>query len=129
MNRPLTWRAFCLTIDAMKKLIALAAVVFLVPSLAYGVTVTVQAEDFTNSHNIMPENIRGEGGALIGLDYAGEWAEFRVSASPFGTYTVTMRCWGDENVPYRFLLATYPARGEDLETIEISYTGRGYCGY
>ena len=113
----------------MKKLIALvAAVLIFAPSLALGVDVSVQAEDFTSSYNIMPENIRGEGGALLGLDYAGEWAEFQVAAATFGTYTVTMRCWGNLNVPYHFHLVTLPVQGEDSQTIEISYIGRGFCG-
>jgi hypothetical protein len=113
----------------MKKLIALAAaVLMLAPSVARGVDVFVYAEDFTSSYNIMPENIRGEGGALLGLDYAGEWAEFQVSAATFGTYTVTLRCWGNANRPYHFHLVTMPVRGEDPQTIEISYTGLGYCG-
>jgi hypothetical protein len=113
----------------MKKLIAfVAAVLILTPSLARGVDVSVQAEDFTSSYNIMPESIYASGGALIGLDYAGEWAAFQVSAASFGTYTVSMRCWGNLNVPYHFHLITLPVRGEDPQTIEISYTGKGYCG-
>jgi hypothetical protein len=113
----------------MKKLIALvAAVLILAPSLARGVDVFVYAEDFTSSYNIMPESIRGEGGALLGLDYTGEWAAFQVSAASFGTYTVTMRCWGNANVPYHFHLVTLPVRGEDPQTIEIGYTGKGNCG-
>jgi len=113
----------------MKKLIALvAAVLIFAPSLALGVDVSVQAEDFTSSYNIMPENIRGEGGALLGLDYAGEWAEFQVAAATFGTYTVTMRCWGNLNVPYHFHLHILPVQGEEPQTIEISYIGKGFCG-
>jgi len=112
----------------MKKLIALVAVLLLAPSLARGVDVFIQAEDFTSSYNVMPENIRADGGALLGLDYAGEWAGFQIAAAAFGTYTVTMRCWGNLNVPYHFHLHILPVQGEEPQSIEISYTGKGYCG-
>ena len=113
----------------MKKLIALvAALVFLFPGFARAIDVFIQAEDFTSSNNIMPENIRADGGALLGLDYAGEWAGFQVAAATFGTYTVTMRCWGNLNVPYHFHLHILPVQGEEPQSIEISYTGKGYCG-
>ena len=113
----------------MKKLIALvAASLILAPSLARGVDVFIQAEDFTSSYNVMPENIRADGGALIGLDYAGEWAGFQVTTAAFGTYTVTMRCWGNLNVPYHFHLHILPVQGEAPQTIDIDFTGKGYCG-
>jgi hypothetical protein len=113
----------------VKKLIALAAAIIVMsPCFARAVDVSVQAEDFTSSYNVMPESIHASGGALIGLDYAGEWAAFQVSAASFGTYTVTLRCWGNLNVPYHFHLMTLPVRGEDPQTIEISYTGKGNCG-
>jgi hypothetical protein len=113
----------------MKKLIALAAVIIVMsPCLAWASEVYVQAEDFTSSYNVMPENIRADGGVLLGLDYAGEWAEFQVAAAPFGTYSVTLRCWGNLNVPYHFHLVTLPVQGEEPQTIEISYTGKGSCG-
>jgi len=113
----------------MKKLIAIvAAVLVLAPSLARGIDLFVQAEDFTSSYNVMPDNIRADGGALLGLDYAGEWAGFQVAAAAFGTYTVTMRCWGNLNVPYHFHLHVLPVQGEEPQTIEISYIGKGFCG-
>jgi hypothetical protein len=113
----------------MNKLIALvAAVLVLIPSLARGVIVTVQAEDFTSSYNICPETIRADGGSLLGLDCAGEWAEFQVAAPTFGTYMVSMRCWGNLNSPYLFHLVTKPVHGEDPQTITLSYVGKGYCG-
>ena len=113
----------------MKKLIALVAVLLLAPSLARGVDVFIQAEDFTSSYNVMPENIRADGGALLGLDYAGEWAGFQIAAAAFGTYTVTMRCWGNLNVPYHFHLHILPVQGEEPQSIEISYVGKGNCGH
>ncbi len=113
----------------MKKIVALAAALLILsPGLVRAVDVDVQAEDFTNSYNIEPEIIRADGGSLLGLDYPGEWAEFHFAASTFGTYTVMLRCWGNANVPYHFHLAIMPVQGEDPQTIEISYIGKGFCG-
>jgi hypothetical protein len=113
----------------MRRPIALvAAIVVLAPCFAGATDVYVQAESFTSSYNIMPENIRASSTVLVGLDYPGEWAEFQVSVSEFGTYLFTMRCWGNENAPYLFHLATRPVHGEDPQVINVSFTGRGYCG-
>jgi hypothetical protein len=129
MTPSLTGLAFCRRIDAMKKLVVIAAaILFLSPGFARAIDVYVQAEDFTSSNNIMPENIRADGGSLLGLDYAGEWAEFQVAAATFGTYAVTMRCWGNLNVPYHFHLAILPVQGGEPQQIEISYIGKGFCG-
>jgi len=113
----------------MKKLVALAvAVIALSPCPARAIDVYVQAESFTSSFDSMPENIRAYNGSLLGLDYAGEWAEFQVPASAFGTYLLSMRCWGNENAPYLFHLVTRPVAGEEPQTITLSFAGRGYCG-
>jgi len=113
----------------MKKLIAIVtAALILAPSLARAATVSVQAEDFVHSYNILPEAIRADGGVLMGLDAAGEWADFQLAAAGFGTYQVTMRCWGNLGVPYHFHLVTVPVQGEDPQTIEFSYVGKGNCG-
>ena len=113
----------------MRKLRALVALtIILAPCLARAEDVSVQAEDFFNSYNIELEAIRADGGTLKGLDYAGEWAEFYLLAPAFGTYGVTIRCWGNLNVPYHFHLVTLPLEGQDPQTIEFSYWGKGSCG-
>ena len=113
----------------MKKLVALAAaVIVLSPCPARAIDVYVQAERFTSSYNIMPENIRAYETALLGLDYPGEWAEFQVPVTGFGTYLLSMRCWGNLNSPYLFHLVTKPVQGEDPQTITLSFAGKGYCG-
>jgi hypothetical protein len=112
----------------MKRLVAFAVAVMLAPCLAGATDVYVQAESFTDFNNIMPENIRAYNGSLLGLDYPGEWAEFQVSVSTFGTYLLSVRVWGEANTPYLFHLKTRPIRGEDPQTITISFAGRGYCG-
>jgi hypothetical protein len=113
----------------MKRLCALIALtIILTPCLARAESVSVQAEDFFDSYNVELEAIRADGGALKGLDYAGEWADFYLQAPAFGTYAVTIRCWGDLNVPYHFHLVTLPLQGEDPQTIEFTYWGKGLCG-
>jgi hypothetical protein len=112
----------------MKALFVLVAALIVLSPAARAIDVFVQAEDFTSSNNVCPESIRADGGALLGLDCAGEWAQFQIAAATFGTYTVTLRCWGNLNVPYHFHLAVMPVQGEDPEIIEISYIGRGTCG-
>lgn len=113
----------------MKKLVALAAaVIALSPCLARAADAYVQAESFTDSYDIMPETIRAFETALLGLDYPGEWAEFAVPAAGFGTYALSMRCWGNLNSPYLFHLVTRPVQGEEMQTITLSFVGKGYCG-
>jgi hypothetical protein len=113
----------------MQKLIIFVSAAFiLAPCLAYAATNTVQAENFTQSYNILPDDIVANGGVLVGLDAAGEWAQFQLFTAEFGTFSVTMRCWGTLNVPYRFNLVTVPAEGEIQQTIQLNYTGKGSCG-
>ena len=114
----------------MKRFVVItAALLALAPCLVRGAEVFVQAENYTASYNIMPENIRVYNGiVLVGIDYADEWAEFQVSPPAFGTYTLMMRCWGNPNVPYLFHLVTRPVQGEEPETRTLSFVGRGSCG-
>ena len=113
----------------MKKLIASIAIAFIfVPCLASAVSNIIQAENFTQSHNIAPEEIATGTGVLVGLDAAGEWVEFQLFTSEFGTYSVTMKCWGTLNVPYKFNLVTVPPEGQSSQTIQLNFTGKGSCG-
>ena len=113
----------------MKKARAfVAAVALFAPCLASAASFTIQAENFAQSYNILPEDIAGATGALTGLDAAGEWAQFQFYTSMFGTYSVAMRCWGTYNVPYKFNLVTIPAGGGSAQTIHLNFTGKGSCG-
>ena len=116
--------------ENMRKIIALAAAALVVaPCLADATDVIVQAESFTDSHDIAFESIRVYNNiVLVGLDSAGEWAEFQIAAPAFGTYTLMMRCWGTLNVPYLFRLVTRPVQGEDPQTRTLSFVGQGSCG-
>ena len=113
----------------MKRIVVFAAALLaLPPCAALAVDVYVQAESRTSSYNIMPDAITDNGLVLMGIDFEGEWAEFQVAAPQYGTYTVTMRCWGDLNVPYVFELVTRPVCGEDPQAFTLSYIGKGSCG-
>lgn len=116
--------------DGMKTIVALAAALLaLAPCLVRGADVFVQAESFTSFHDIELETIRVYNGiVLIGLDAAGEWAEFQIAPPAFGTYTLMMRCWGTVNQPYLFRLVTRPVQGEEPQTRTLSFVGRGSCG-
>ncbi|MCK4350278.1 MAG: hypothetical protein KAX13_05430, partial [Candidatus Krumholzibacteria bacterium] len=64
-------------------------------------TIKVEAEafvDFYESGLYYP--IRGVLLRLEGLDYPGEWTEYNMNVSAYGTYSFLMLCWGDFNVPY-----------------------------
>jgi hypothetical protein len=114
----------------MKKAILIGfALLALAPCPVRGADVIVQAESYTGSYNVMPENIRVYNSiVLVGIDYADEWAEFQVVPPAFGTYNLWMRCWGTQNVPYLFHLVTRPVQGEEPETRTLSFVGRGSCG-
>jgi hypothetical protein len=113
----------------MKRITTLVfIVIMLYPCLARAISVVVQAEDFSNSCNIEPENIRSDNSILKGLDCAGEWTQYKLEVTAFGTYSFTVRCWGDSNVEYKFRLTTAPIEGEEPQSIEFRYTGKGSCG-
>jgi hypothetical protein len=113
----------------MRKLVLFAAAaVLLCPRVAGAVSVYVEAESFVQSYNIEPENVRADGTVLRGLDYPGEWAEYQAAFTAFGTYAFTMRCWGNLNALYSFRLTTMPTQGEEPQTFNLNYIGRGTCG-
>jgi hypothetical protein len=82
------------------------------------------AENFSLAHDIAMYPIRSYNGLLDGLDFPGEWVEYSLPVLPFGTYQVHLRCWGDP-VPYMLHLMTYPAQGEEPQTIAFDFTGKG----
>lgn len=101
----------------------------LVPSAAGAASAVRQAEDFTSYLNLAYYPIRSNLGMLEGLDAPGEWTQYIMPTLPFGTYKVTLRCWGNE-IPYHLQLATFPVQGEEPQTINFAFTGLGtsVCG-
>jgi len=84
-----------------------------------------QAESFVASHDIGFAAIRSNLSVLEGLDYPGEWTAYEISVPVYGTYSVRMRCWGEISAPYHLHLVTYPVEGEEVQTIDIDFTGLG----
>ncbi|MDD4857031.1 MAG: hypothetical protein PHD74_02885 [Candidatus Krumholzibacteria bacterium] len=105
-----------------------AVLTLLSPSLAHAASVYVQAESFTDSYNIDPEPIISDNSMLKGLDSAGEWTQYSLEVSAFGTYSYMVRCWGDLNVAYTFRITTAPVQGGEPQSVEFSYIGKGSCG-
>ncbi len=65
---------------------------------------------------------------LEGLDYPGEWTEYNINVSAYGTYSFLMLCWGDFNVPYHLKLHVTPALVGVTQTIDINFLGKGCYG-
>lgn len=105
--------------------VLVAAAVALSSCPARAADAYVQAENYTLSHDIGYTLIAPNGILLQGLDYPGEWTEYVLPQLPFGTYRVSMRCWGDVNVPYELYLKTFPAQGEEPQTVDLKFTGLG----
>jgi hypothetical protein len=114
----------------MRMTIAIAAAILLLaPSLASAADVYVQAEDYVYAYDIGYYPITTSGGLLYGVDTVGEWVQYELPGALYGTYTVTMRCWGDPNVPYVLQLVTLPSDPEDVpQAITLEFIGKGSCG-
>lgn len=114
----------------MRMIFVIAGVVLaFTPSFACAIDIFVQAEDYRFSHDIALDPIQSYQSLLYGLDYAGEWTQYELQATGFGTYGVTMRCWGEANVPYRLQLVTIPADVDGIpQTINFDFIGKGNCG-
>ena len=61
----------------------------------------------------------------IGLDAAGEWAEYDVPVAAFGHYTFLFKCRGDFGVGYNFQLI-FSLESGAKETVNFSFVGMGY---
>jgi hypothetical protein len=105
--------------------VLVTAAVVLSSCPAGAATAYVEAESYTVSHDLGYTLIAPYGILLQGLDVSGEWTEYVLPQLPFGTYRVSMRCWGEVNVPYELHLKTFPVQGEEPQTIDLKFTGLG----
>jgi hypothetical protein len=106
-----------------------AAAIALAPAPVRSLTIQVEAEDFVDFYEsglytLIRENL----GRLEGLDYPGEWTEYNMNVSDYGTYSFVLLCWGDFNVPYHLKLYVKPILGGDTQTIDINFIGKGCFG-
>jgi hypothetical protein len=95
--------------------------------------ILVEGESFTDYQNYSNVPIQAVAGPacsgglmLIGLDYPGEWTKYNVPVEDYGYYAARMLCRGDLNINYIIRLEVYPPAIGMPQTIEFSYTGRGY---
>ena len=65
---------------------------------------------------------------LEGLDFPGEWTDYNMNVSAYGTYSFLILCWGDFNVPYHLRLHLTPILGGTTQTIDINFLGKGCFG-
>lgn len=114
----------------MKMIVAVAGIILaFTPSFACALDLYVQAEAYAFANDIALDPIQSIQSLLYGLDYAGEWTQYEMPATSFGTYSVTMRCWGNAGVPYRLQLITMPADVDGIpQTIDFDFIGKGNCG-
>lgn len=91
--------------------------------------ITVEAEHFTAFHDITFNPIEqytvGMYVTLRGPDFPGEWVEYALPVSEFGSYSFSMICWGDLGITYTFNVYFVPDSGGETQSITTSFTGTG----
>lgn len=111
-------------------ILAVAAAALLLvgaPQQSRAQTLRIEAESYIASHNIVPDDIHVENGVLYGLDYLGEWTRYDTSALAPGRYAVTVKFWGQLYTPYTLHL-TLDNPPHTLQTVDLTFIGRGSCG-
>ena len=108
-------------------------IVLTLESSAGAERVLVDNEDFTDSHDLAFDSIHTlvssscHGGfMLVGLDYAGEWVEYDLTISSFGSWATGLVCRGDSSVHYTLQLKVTGTVSGASQTIDIVYNGLGY---
>ena len=105
---------------------------FMVPVTSFAATVQVEAEDFTDSHDIGFELIRAmtmsgctNGAGMTGMDVVGEWVEYPLVVNAFGDYTFTIHYRGGPS-QYSMLLHLTGGTSGLVQTLDMSFPGYGY---
>lgn len=111
----------------MKRNLIIIISVFFMISPAGAADVSIQAENFTGSHNIGGALISPLASYLTGLDYTGEWTEYSYYISSFGTRSAALACRGYDGIAYHLRLTLTPAEGGIAEVVDFQFTGSG-CG-
>lgn len=96
----------------------------LIPASVFAQISTLQAETFTDSHDIAYAVIQSAGSILLGLDYPGEWTEYQLGLSKFGEYSVHLTIKGDDRVPYELSLTLADISG-NAQTCDFTFVGVG----
>jgi hypothetical protein len=116
-----------------KRILMSLVVGVIVPTLCAAKGITIEAEDFVAHNNTggqviqsLPLSGCSGGYILIGLDAAGEWAEYDLSVTGFGHYTFLIKCRGDFGVAYGFRMIFTPLGSGTEQTVDFSFVGMGY---
>ena len=103
-----------------------------VPTVCAAKGISIEAESFTSYNDAGGQPLQSvvlsgcSGGyGLIGLDAAGEWAEYDVTIAAFGHYTFLIKARGDSGVTYGFQLVFTLTSGAE-ESVDFSFVGSGY---
>lgn len=106
---------------------AASIIMLLVPAYIGAVTIHINAIDYTSSYNAGGAGIRDVNGALTGLNYPGDWVRYPLNLDAYGTYSVTVRCWGILNAQYLLHLIIEDFE-QNAQVADIAFTGKGLCG-
>jgi hypothetical protein len=63
---------------------------------------------------------------LYGLDTAGEWVQYDLTAGRAGVFSCTIKCRGVLNRDYAFRAVFTPVAGGDSRTVDFNFTGEGF---
>lgn len=96
-----------------------------IPVAVWPQAVTVQAEGFTDSHDIAYEVIRSMGSYIQGLDYPDEWTTYAMSVGSYGEYSVQLRARGDLNETVKLRVILTATGSGETQTRELEYVGTG----
>ncbi len=107
-------------------LILLLSVVLPVSALSVGIK--IEAEDFTDYHDIAFGMIRVEedmgcssGYFLAGLETPDEWTEYAIPVSAFGLYSAQIKIRGDVGESYLLRMIFTADVSGDTQTVDISF--------
>jgi hypothetical protein len=94
--------------------------------------IVVEAEDFIDFYDIgfnpIMQYTAGIYVTLMGPDYPGEWVEYTLPVTAYGSYSFSMLCWGDDGVKYLLNIYFMPDSGGEIQSITASFTGAGCFG-
>lgn len=116
----------------IKLLFPFLLISLLLPVSAYSQFIQIEAEDFTDSHDIAYEIIRSEnapscsgGFWLVGLDYPEEWVQYSLELSSFGIFSPQLRLEAETGVEFHLRMTLYPPKIGDIHISDFHFTGKG----
>lgn len=96
-----------------------------IPAAVRSQAITVEAENFTNSHDIGYQVIQSLGYYIQGLDYPDEWTTYTMSVSSYGLYSVAVVARGDPNETVKLQVILTGVVSSSTQTLDIEFVGTG----